>query len=187
MLGPVINFSDALLGYPENPVLEGINLSVPQEAFLYLLGKTGSGKSTFLKTLYGQLPPLSGKAQVLGMNLQHLDRHSIPALRRRLGIVFQDFNLLEDRNAEANLDFVLRATDWKNKKKRRARIEEVLAQVGLEETAMEIMDLILRIKSQSKATLIIATHNSQLIKKYPAQKLICRDGALLVEQAAFIE
>ena len=98
---------------------------------MYLIGKTGSGKSTLLKTLYGELPPAEGRAAIAGFDLAKLDRNTIPKLRRQLGIVFQDFNLLYDRSVNANLDFVLRATGWNKKKKRNERIVEVLQQVGL--------------------------------------------------------
>ncbi len=112
-------------------ILEEINLDISPGEFIYLIGKTGSGKSTLLKTLYGELPPAEGRAAIAGFDLAKLDRNTIPKLRRQLGIVFQDFNLLYDRSVNANLDFVLRATGWNKKKKRNERIVEVLQQVGL--------------------------------------------------------
>lgn len=112
-------------------VLEGVNLRISKGEFVYLIGKTGSGKSSLLKTLYGALPLREGHAKVTEMNLTMLNRHSIPVLRRKLGIVFQDFNLLTDRNIADNLDFVLRATGWQVAAERQARIHLLLGQVGL--------------------------------------------------------
>ncbi len=112
-------------------VLSDVNLRIGKGEFSYLIGKTGSGKSSLLKTLYGALPLRSGKGEVAGFDLAKLNRKSIPLLRRKLGIVFQDFNLLTDRNVEENLQFVLRATGWEDKKSRQNRIAEVLEAVGL--------------------------------------------------------
>jgi cell division transport system ATP-binding protein len=116
-------------------VLENVNLRVSQGEFVYLIGKTGSGKSSLLKTLYGALPLRAGEGTVAGFNLKTLNRRTIPALRRELGIVFQDFNLLTDRSVADNLHFVLEATDWKDRAQREARIDTLLAQVGLEGAA----------------------------------------------------
>jgi len=112
-------------------VLEEVNLSIQKGEFVYLIGKTGSGKSSLLKTLYGALPLKKGNGQVVDFNLAQLNRETIPALRRKLGIVFQDFNLLMDRTIWANLSFVLEATGWRDAKKKRKRILEVLQLVGL--------------------------------------------------------
>jgi len=114
-------------------VLHEVNLEIEAGSFNYLIGRTGSGKSSLLKTLYAALPLLKGNGHVAGFNLNDLDRKSIPLSRRKLGIVFQDLNLLSDRNAEANLQFVLRATGWKGNKKMAARIAEVLKSVRLSE------------------------------------------------------
>lgn len=115
----------------EQLVLEGVNLRISKGEFVYLIGKTGSGKSSLLKTLYGALPLYEGQAKVTDIALTSLDRHSIPTLRRKLGIVFQDFNLLTDRSIKDNLDFVLRATGWQQVQERNKRIQLMLEQVGL--------------------------------------------------------
>lgn len=114
-------------------ILEEVNLTIHKGEFAYLIGKTGSGKSSLLKTLYGALPLKKGKGTVAGFDLQSLNRKTIPLLRRKLGIVFQDFNLLMDRNVYDNLLFVLKATNWKDKSTMTKRINEVLDKVGLKE------------------------------------------------------
>ncbi len=114
-------------------ILHEVNLELETGSFNYLIGRTGSGKSSLLKTLYAALPLLKGEGQVAGFDLKKLDRKTIPLLRRKLGIVFQDLNLLSDRNAEDNMQFVLRATGWRSKKKMADRIEEVMESVRLSE------------------------------------------------------
>ncbi len=114
-----------------NTVLQSLNLTLGEGEFTYLIGKTGSGKTSLLKTLYAALSLGSGMAEVAGFDLRTLDRRTIPLLRRRLGIVFQDFNLLTDRTVAENLAFVLRATDWTDESKIALRIAEVLKSVGL--------------------------------------------------------
>ena len=112
-------------------ILEDINFELNKGEFVYLIGKVGSGKTSFLKTVYGELDIHSGEAEVMGYNMSTIKQKHIPELRRRLGIVFQDFQLLTDRTIHANLEFVLRATGWKNKLDIHTRIEEVLEQVGM--------------------------------------------------------
>ena len=112
-------------------VLENVDLKIQEGEFVYLIGKVGSGKSSLLKTMYGELDIHSGSAEVLGYDMTHIRRKHIPALRKRIGIVFQDFQLLTDRNVRDNLDFVLKATGCSDKRKRQLRIEEVLELVGM--------------------------------------------------------
>lgn len=113
-------------------VLKDIDFVLGATEFAYLIGKTGSGKSSLLKCLYGEVPLSEGKGEVAGFDLSELKRGQIPMLRRKLGIVFQDFQLLTDRTVEDNLRFVMRATGWSNKKEMQLRIEESLQLVGLE-------------------------------------------------------
>lgn len=129
---PVIQFEKADIFQEKNLVLHQVNLSMKKGEFAYLIGKTGSGKSSLLKTLYGDLKLELGNGQIAGFNLIKLKRRHIPKLRRRLGIIFQDFQLLTDRNAKENLMFVLKATGWKNKMEMFKRVGEVLQIVGLE-------------------------------------------------------
>ena len=113
-------------------ILDDVKLKIYRGEFVYLIGKTGSGKSTLLRVLYGDLPLRTGEGYVAGFNLRELDEDDIPYLRRRLGIVFQDFQLLSDRNVYQNLHFVLKATGWKDDSKMKERILEVLKSVGME-------------------------------------------------------
>lgn len=113
-------------------VLSDVNLDLHPGELVYLIGKVGSGKTSLLKTFYGELDVDSGKAEVLGYNMCRIKRRRLPELRRQLGIIFQDFQLLTDRTAYQNLEFVLRATGWKDKHQIDARIAEVLALVGME-------------------------------------------------------
>jgi len=115
----------------KNQVLHGVHLKITKGEFAYLIGKTGSGKSSLLKTLYAGIPFSHGKGTVAGFDLAALNRKTIPLLRRKLGIIFQDFNLLTDRTVQQNLEFVLKATGWKDKRKMQARMEEVLEKVDL--------------------------------------------------------
>ena len=131
MSEPIIRYQDVCVSQQGLEILEGVNFELNQGEFVYLIGKVGSGKTSFLKTIYGELEIQSGEAEVMGCNLRTIKQKHIPDLRRRLGIVFQDFQLLTDRTIHANLEFVLRATGWKNKVDIHTRIEEVLEQVGM--------------------------------------------------------
>jgi cell division transport system ATP-binding protein len=115
----------------DSQVLRDVNIVVNRGEFVYLVGKTGTGKSSLLKTLYGELPLREGEATVAGYNLRQLDWKKVPFLRRSLGVVFQDFQLLTDRNVNENLKFVLKATGWKDEKLMDEKIADVLDKVGL--------------------------------------------------------
>lgn len=115
--------------------LKDVNLTVKEGEFVYLIGKVGSGKSSLLKSMYADIPIAEGEARVMDYDLRTIRRRDIPYLRRQFGIVFQDFRLLTDRSAEANLRFVLKATGWKNKAAIDERIQEVLKQVGMTKKA----------------------------------------------------
>jgi cell division transport system ATP-binding protein len=193
-------------------VLSNIGLRIEKGEMIYLVGKNGSGKSSFLKTLYGELPLLEGEAKVAGFDLKSLKRSKIPFLRRKIGIVFQDFQLLSDRTVNSNLKFVMRATGWKNKKEIEEGIQVVLDKVGLgnkgfkmphelsggeqqrvaiarallndpeiiladeptgnldPETSLEIMKLLVSISQNNKAVLV-ATHDYEMIRKFPGRIL----------------
>lgn len=127
----IISLKNAKIVQKNFTVLDDVNLEIKQGRFCYLIGKTGSGKSSLLKVLYGHLPLRQGSGRVAGFDLTSLKTSTIPNLRRKLGIVFQDFQLLTDRNVEKNLLFVLKATGWKDQKKMQDRINEVLSSVGM--------------------------------------------------------
>ncbi|MBQ3709928.1 MAG: ATP-binding cassette domain-containing protein [Bacteroidales bacterium] len=127
----IIELVNATIYQRDNTVLTDVSFSIGKGEFVYLIGKTGSGKSSLLKTLYAELPAKEGFVNVAGYDLTGISRKEIPYLRRKLGIVFQDFQLLDDRDVEANLEFVLRATGWHDKEQISRRIDEVLDNVGL--------------------------------------------------------
>ena len=200
-------------------VLSGIDLAIEKGEFLYMIGQTGSGKSSLLKTLYADLPLKFGTGQVAGFEFP-VPQKQIPALRRKLGIIFQDFQLLYDRSVYENLYFVLKATGWTEKQKMRNRISEVLMRVGIEfatnkmphqlsggeqqrvaiarallnepqlliadeptgnldpETGESIIETFLKI-NQFGTAVLIATHSTALIQKYPAHTLVCKNGTLM--------
>lgn len=212
-----ISLKNASIYQHERCILKDVNFEIGEGEFVYLIGKTGSGKSSLLKTLYADLPAKQGELHIAGYNLRKMRRRFIPKLRRKIGIVFQDFQLLFDRNVEDNLSFVLNATGWRNKDDINKRIDEVLKQVGLPhkrksmphqlsggeqqsiavarallndpaliladeptgnldpETTNDIMSLLLDISSKGK-TVLMATHNYNLILKYPSRIIKCEDG-----------
>lgn len=130
-LDTIVELKDSAIYQDDHLVLKSVNVHINKGDFVYLIGKTGSGKSSLLKTFYGELPLREGQGSVAGFDLTKLKRKQVPFLRRKLGIVFQDFELLGDRNINENLLFVLRATGWKNKREMAERMQEVLEKVGL--------------------------------------------------------
>lgn len=128
----LIRYKDVEINQAEHCVFNGVDLELHRGEFLYLIGKVGSGKTSLLKTFYAELDVKKGEAEVLGYNMRRIKRKNIPALRKKLGIIFQDFQLLTDRTVFDNLYFVLKATGWRGKKLMHERISEVLLQVGME-------------------------------------------------------
>jgi cell division transport system ATP-binding protein len=131
MAESIVSLSNAKIFQGSNLILQDVNINVDKGEFVYLVGKTGTGKSSLLKTLYGDLPLKEGEGNVVGFDLKKMDWKKVPFLRRSLGVVFQDFQLLTDRNVHENLKFVLRATGWKDNKLMEEKINDVLDKVGL--------------------------------------------------------
>ncbi|WP_196891928.1 cell division ATP-binding protein FtsE [Aureivirga marina] len=131
MKNNVLSLKDAFIYQNDNLVLSDVNLELHKGEFIYLIGKTGSGKSSLMKLLYGDLELLEGKGEIVSFDLSTLKEKDIPNLRRRIGIVFQDFKLLNDRSVMKNLLFVLKATGWKRKREMIAKAEQVLEKVGM--------------------------------------------------------
>ncbi len=214
-----ISFKNAAIFQHNRCILKDVNFEIGEGEFVYLIGKTGSGKSSLLKTLYADLPAKEGEINIAGFDLRKIKTRDIPMLRRKIGIVFQDFQLLYDRNVEDNLSFVLDATGWTDKTKISKRIDEVLMQVGLPnkrksmphqlsggeqqsiavarallndpaliladeptgnldpETTNDIMNLLRDINANGK-TILMATHNYNLILKYPSRIIKCDEGTI---------
>jgi cell division transport system ATP-binding protein len=226
MENAVLYLENANIYQGDSLVLSNINLTINKGDFYYIIGKTGSGKSSLMKTLYADIPLQDGKGFVVGFDLENLKERDIPYLRRKIGIVFQDFKLLTDRTVFANLEFVLKATGWKNKEEINEKIEEVLEKVGMKslinkkayelsggeqqrvaiarallndpeliladeptgnldpKTSLEVMELLNKIH-QSGKTILMATHDYQLIVKYKHKTLKVEGGEVfeVVQQA----
>lgn len=215
----IIKLENAVIRQQQNTILKEVSLEIAEGEFVYLIGKVGSGKTSLLKTLYAELPLKYGTGEVAGYKLNKIKKSQIAYLRRKCGIVFQDFKLLTDRNVYANLEFVLKATGWKDKKAIRERINEVLEKVGLPEkrdkfphqlsggeqqrivlarallnappiiladeptgnidpeTAYHLVELLKDICDSGK-TVVIATHQYELINRFPGRVFRCENGAL---------
>ncbi len=213
----ILSLKDVSIKQEGTVILSEINLEVKHGDFIYFIGKTGSGKSSFLKVLYADLPLKIGEGTIVDYNLKKLKENDIPFLRRKLGIVFQDFKLLPDRNVNKNLMFVLKATGWTDSKKMDAKISEVLDKVGMgnfiskmphqlsggeqqriaiarallndpeliladeptgnldPQTSIEIIEVLRNINALGK-TVLMATHDYALIKKFPQKTLQFEDG-----------
>lgn len=137
MSKPVLFLKNASIFQRENLILSDVTVTIEKGEFVYLIGKTGTGKSSFMKTLYGDLPLQKGEGEIVGYNLATLQENDIPFLRRKLGVVFQDFKLLNDRTVKDNLIFVLTATGWKDKAAMNTKIDEVLDKVGMKTKAFK--------------------------------------------------
>ena len=215
----IVSIKNGSVFQHEHQIISGINLEIGEGEFVYLIGRSGSGKSSLLKTLYAEIPAKDGSFNIAGFNLNDIKRKEIPMLRRKIGIVFQDFQLLYDRNVEQNLSFVLKATGWEDETSINRRIDEVLQLVGLQgkrkamphqlsggeqqsvaiarallnspsviladeptgnldpETTNDIMKLLMKIRD-NQTTILMATHNYNLILKYPSRVISCADGKI---------
>lgn len=134
----LISYKDVEIRQEEQIVLKNVSFEVEQGQMVYLLGRVGCGKSSLMKTLYGELPIHSGEATFMDFDLVKLRRRKVPFLRRKIGIVFQDFQLLSDRSVEDNLLFVLKATGWKDKRVMKDHVQQVLEQVGMADKAYKM-------------------------------------------------
>jgi cell division transport system ATP-binding protein len=215
----ILNIDKVSIYQQDEIILENINININKGDFIYLIGKTGSGKSSLIKTLYADLKLKKGFISVGGFTLKDLKEKKIPFLRRKLGVVFQDFNLLQDRSVFDNLKFVLQATEWSDKKKIKNRINEVLEIVKIKDlifklphqlsggqkqkvaisrallnspdliiadeptgnldpkTSLEIMNLLLELNKKGN-TILMATHDFMMIKKYPHKTLLCNNKSI---------
>lgn len=217
----IIDYKKVEIERADRLVMKDVTFSLEEGEFCYLVGRVGSGKSSLLKTMYADVPITVGeKAEVLGYDLLNLKKREIPYLRRHVGIVFQDFQLLQDRSAMANLRFVLEATGWKSKSEIEDRIEEVLKAVGMEnksykmphelsggeqqrvviarallnkpkliladeptgnldpQTGYQIVSLLHKLADEGH-TILMATHNMQMVEDFPARVLRCSDKELI--------
>lgn len=218
MAQSIIELRNVNIYQGKNLILKDVNISIEKGEFAYLVGKTGTGKSSLLKTLYGDLELNDGEGSVVGFNLRELDWKKVPFLRRSIGVVFQDFQLLTDRNVNDNLKFVLKATGWKDEKLMDDKIADVLDKVGLKtkgfkmpfelsggeqqrvdiarallnsprliladeptgnldpETSDEIMQLLFHICRDFGTTIVMATHDYLVVRKYPARTIKTEQG-----------
>jgi len=218
-LDKIIEFHNASIAIKDHLILSDISFEVEKGELVYLIGKVGSGKTSLIKTINAEIPLKSGQASVAEFKLEGLKKNQIPMLRRKLGIVFQDFQLLTDRSVHDNLEFVLKATEWRNKDEINTRITEVLEKVDLgfkgykmphqlsggeqqrvviarallnspeiiladeptgnldPKTSEDIMQILLEISRNGRAV-VIATHNYNLLKKFPSRIMKCSEGKL---------
>ena len=219
MGNPVLALNTATIYQNKQRILEEVSIEVLAGEFVFLIGKTGTGKSSLIKTLYGDLPLKEGSGSVVGYDLAKMKEREIPFLRRKLGVVFQDFKLLPDRSVFDNLHFVLKATGWKDKGNINSRIEEVLTDVGMAavapkypfelsggeqqrvaiarallntpsliiadeptgnldpQTSLEIMEVFRKLH-QEGMTILMATHDYNMIVKFPGRILRCDEGSV---------
>jgi cell division transport system ATP-binding protein len=220
---PVLQVNQATIFQGVDPILTNVNFSVEQHEFVFLIGRTGSGKSSLLKTLYADLPLKSGMVEIAGFNLTTIKTKEVPYLRRKIGIIFQDFQLFGDRSVAENLAFVMKATGWTDMEKIKDRMAEVLLLVGLNNASSkmphqlsggeqqrvviarallnnpsilladeptgnldpDVADGIFRLFQEinkNGTAILMATHNHELLRKYPYRVLKCENGLLLDSQ-----
>ena len=222
-MSEIISYRNVDIDRGKKSVLQDVTFSLNEGEFHYLVGRVGSGKSSLLKSMYADIPINKGnEASVIGFDLLHLKKREIPYLRRKIGIVFQDFQLLQDRSVHSNLEFVLKATGWKNKIDRERRIDEVLALVKMSnksykmphelsggeqqriviarallnkpkliladeptgnldpQTGYHIVSLLHELVDSGNSVLM-ATHNLQLVEDFPGKLLRCEQKKLIVE------
>lgn len=220
---PVLQVNQATIFQGVDPVLTNVNFSVEQHEFVFLIGRTGSGKSSLLKTLYADLPLKSGIVEIAGFDLTTIKTKEVPFLRRKIGIIFQDFQLFGDRSVAENLAFVMKATGWTDMEKIKDRMAEVLLLVGLNNASSkmphqlsggeqqrvviarallnnpsilladeptgnldpDVADGIFRLFQEinkNGTAILMATHNHELLRKYPYRVLKCENGQLLDSQ-----
>lgn len=225
---PVVSVRNACIFQEHNVVLEDVNFTIEKGEFVYLVGRTGSGKSSLLRTMYVDLPLRLGDIEIAGYDIKKIKPSDIPYLRRRLGIIFQDFQLFADRSVDENLLFVMRATGWKDRAKMKQKLAEVLMRVGLGSAGSkmphqlsggeqqrvaiaralinepvlliadeptgnldpQVSDGIVRLFREinnSGTTVLMATHNYQFIRSYPARVLKCESSKLLDSNKEKIE
>jgi len=219
MKSEIIVFNEVSLKISETNIIENLNFSISSGDFTYLIGKTGSGKSSIIRSIYCDIPIQSGNCVIDGIEIDKIKKNQIPLLRRKIGIIFQDFKLLSDRTVHKNLEFVLKATEWKDNLKIDERINEVLNQVGMIDikdrfphqlsggeqqrvsiarailnkpdliladeptgnldpaTSKEIMNLLIDINNQG-STVLMATHDYDMISNFPKKTLRLEDGKL---------
>ena len=178
----LVKYTDVQICREELTILKHINFELYSGEFVYFIGRVGSGKSSLLKTMYADLPIYEGEAIVLDFDVRHLKNKEIPNLRRKLGIVFQDFQLLTDRSVYENLAFVLRATGWKDREEIDTRVSEVLDQVGMRKKSYkmphELVSLLHHI-CETGTAVIMTTHNLNLVEEFPGRILKCEDKSLV--------
>ena len=220
----LISFNKVTLYRENSLILKDVDFEVNKGDFFFIIGKVGEGKSTFIKSMIAEVPVINGDAIVCGYNLARIKNSQIPYLRRKVGIVFQDFKLLTDRNACENLAFVLRSTGWSSKKLIDKKISQVLSRTGLEtkgfkmphqlsggeqqrlaiarallneplliladeptgnldpDSSYEVMDILSELQQEGKAV-VIATHNYNLLKRYPYPTYRCANCSLSLAQS----